>query len=97
MRVYYGVYKMCARDGASGAREVAVSQAIIKLIDETERMLLALLDDELERGDYPYLARAIEAAKAELEREPQLCTVCETAPVYTGDRCAGCLVARDAR
>lgn len=74
-----------------------MSQAIKNLIDEAERMLFALRDDRLERGNYMHLERAIRAVKAELEREPQLCTVCEVAPVYTGDRCGGCLAAMEGR
>jgi len=74
-----------------------VSKAVAKLIDEAERMLFALQDDGLGRGNYMHLERAIRAVKAELEREPQLCTVCEVAPVYTGDRCGGCLAAMEGR
>lgn len=39
------------------------STSVLKLVDEAERILLALSQDSLPKGDYPALARAIERLK----------------------------------
>ena len=58
-------------DGCRRALEIAMTElresreAITKLVDESERILLALQQDGLPQGKYPHFARAIEQAKAE--------------------------------
>ena len=43
-------------------------KAFLKLIDESERTYLALLDGDLKQGDYTKLGRAIEGARNSVEK-----------------------------
>ena len=57
------------------------------LVDEAERILLALRDGDLQQGDYNTLARAIEGVKSaqqSVQSDGAFCPVCDIQPTSEG-------------